>query len=155
MALTMMQAITLRDYTDTDQKAVMRVHDLARPVELVGSCHAAAFVPLADDADDLAEFLSVHKTVACINDNIVGFVGVEGDQLGWLYVDPQFARRGIGRRLLRHALEWIVGAARVHVLAGNAPALRLYHEEGFTLADTFDTTNHGYPCRVQALVRPA
>jgi GNAT superfamily N-acetyltransferase len=121
----------------------------------VGSCDAAAFVPLADDADDLAEFLSVHKTVACINDNIVGFVGVEGDQLGWLYVDPQFARRGIGRRLLKHALQWIVGAARVHVLAGNAPALQLYLEEGFTLADTFDSANHGYACRVMALVRLA
>jgi ribosomal protein S18 acetylase RimI-like enzyme len=155
MALIMQQAVTLRDYTDTDQKAVMRIHDLARPAELAGSCDAAAFVPLADDANDLAEFLSVHKTVACINASIVGFVGIEDDQLGWLYVSPGFARRGIGRCLLRHALQCIVGAARVHVLSGNTPALQLYRAEGFILKDTFDSDNHGYPCRVMAFVRPA
>jgi GNAT superfamily N-acetyltransferase len=152
-ALIMTQAVTLRDYTATDETAVIGVHDLARPVELMGSCDAAAFVPLADDADDLAEFLSVHKTVACVGDTIVGFVGVEDDQLGWLYVHPEFARRGIGRRLLRHALQQIKGDARVHVLDGNAPALQLYHTEGFTLTDTFDSKNHGYACRVMALTR--
>jgi ribosomal protein S18 acetylase RimI-like enzyme len=80
-------------------------------------------------------------------------VGVEDDQLGWLYVHPEFARRGIGRRLLRHALQQIKGDARVHVLDGNTPALQLYHTEGFTLTDTFDSKNHGYACRVMALTR--
>jgi GNAT superfamily N-acetyltransferase len=149
----MLQAVTLRNYTNDDQVAVMHVHDLARPIELQGSCDAAAFVPLADDRQDLQEFLAVEKTVACIDGRVVGFVGVEDDQLGWLYVDPQFARRGIGRQLLKAALQRIPGVARVHVLEGNAPALQLYVTEGFTQVDAFDSDNHGYPCRVLALTR--
>lgn len=50
-------------------------------------------------------------------------------------VHPEFRRRGLGRLLLRGALDaaWRIGARRatLEVRRSNVPAIRLYGEEGF------------------------
>src|SRR5215510_12728994 len=92
--------ITMREYRDADWAAVCVVHDRARPDELRGSCDPRAFVPLATDQDDTASFQRSRKFVACVGEQVVGFVGIDGTYLSWLYVDPAYYRQGIGRRLL-------------------------------------------------------
>lgn len=137
--------ITIREYADGDWDALCRVHDRARPDELAGSCDPRAFVPLAEDAtaDDLGRS---RKWVARAGERVVGFVGADGEYLSWLYVDPEYYGRGIGRRLLRRALAAIGPGARTIVLAGNARARALYESEGFAAARTFESDNAGYPC---------
>jgi len=150
----MAKAINLRAYRRDDQQAAIDIHDRARPIELRGSCDPRAFLPLANDPSDLQEFFSARKFVAEREQRLLGFIGVEDDQVGWLYVDPDCARQGIGRQLPRHALAVIDRAAQVYVLEGNQPAIALYLSEGFRLLDSFASDNRGYPCRVLMLVRP-
>ena len=87
----------------------------------------------------------------------MGFAGVDGAMLSWLYVDPAFSGRGIGRALLRHALAAIdeMGAGPAHTMtpAGNARAIALYESEGFRVTGTFEGKNAGYPLQVARLTR--
>lgn len=139
-------AVTIRAYTDADWPAVCTVHDRARPAELDGSCDPRAFVPLADDQEDRENFQRSQKFVATINGKIVGFSGVDGTYLSWLYVDPAFWGRGIGRHLLRHAVNIIGPQVWTVVLAENARAQCLYKNEGFQVVRTSQGSNAGYPC---------
>ena len=146
-----MMHLLIRAYQDSDWMVVSAIHDKARPIELKGSCDPRAFVPLAEDKDDLAEFRQSQKLVACLEDDIVGFVGIDGSDVGWLYVDPAVSGQGIGRRLLREALLNIASKATVYVLDGNIPALNLYRSEGFEKVSEFESQNNGYPCVVMVL----
>jgi ribosomal protein S18 acetylase RimI-like enzyme len=138
--------LRIRDYCNTDWPAVCAVHNRARPDELQGSCDPRAFVPLAEEQDDAESFQRSRKFVACIGEQIVGFVGIDGTYLSWLYVDPAYYGQGIGRRLLRLGIQHIGPHAWTVVLAGNSRARRLYESEGFQMVDTYTSTNAGYPC---------
>ena len=72
-----MNEFQVRDYKDSDSNRCRDIHDLARPIELQGSCDPRAFVPLANDAKDLAEFQRAKKYVAHDEETIVGFIGVD------------------------------------------------------------------------------
>ena len=122
------------------------MHDRARLDELRGSCDLRAFVPLAADQEDAASFQRSRKFVACVEGQIVGFVGVDGTYLSWLYVDPAWYGLGIGRRLLRLGVGLIGPQAWTVVLAGNSRARRLYESEGFQVVRTREGVNAGYPC---------
>lgn len=141
------QAI-IRPYKPDDWPAVCAVHDRARPDELHGSCDSRAFVPLAEDQEDGANFLRSQKFVACMGEGgqIVGFVGVDGTYLSWLYVDPAYYGRGIGRQMLRFAVELMGPEGWTVTLAGNTRARRLYESEGFQVIRTSQGSNAGYPC---------
>lgn len=147
-----MHGITLRPYRDSDWEAICVVHDRARPRELEGSCDARAFVPLAEDST-ATDIHRCRKQVACDGDRVVGFVGVDGTYLAWLYVDPDYTRRGIGRRMLRWAIEQVDGDASTVVLEGNASARHLYESEGFVVTRRFSGDNAGYPCTCLELTR--
>ena len=149
----------IRDYTDADEIEVVSIHDLARPIELQGSCDPRAFVPLKDDPEDLEEFLSCKKLVAHDDNRLLGFIGIGEGEVGWLYVRPDESRRGIGRRLLHRVLELIrqkndsSAETTVFVLEGNLPAIRLYESEGFLPVTSFKSKNNGYPCVVRKMAR--
>jgi GNAT superfamily N-acetyltransferase len=99
------------------------VHDRARPDELQGSCGPRAFVPLVEDAEYMDGFRGSRKVVSCEGERVVGFTGVDGDYICWLYADPEHYGHGIGRRLLRHAISLAGPQAFTVTLAGNARAL--------------------------------
>ena len=138
--------ITIREYSDEDWDAICRVHDRSRPDELRGSCDPRAFVPLAEDAEYREDFLRSRKLLACENDRVIGFVGVDGDYVSWLYVDPEHYGRGIGRQLLRRGMELAGRGVFTIALAGNARALFLYESEGFVVTGTFECEIAGDPC---------
>jgi len=146
--------ILIRDYTEADEAEVISIHDLARPIELKGSCDSRAFVPLRQDPGDLQEFRSCRKLVAQDGKQIVGFIGMGDNEIGWLYVRPDVSRQGVGRSLLNHALGMIrqeddtARATSVFVLEANEPAIALYRSAGFELVETFNSKNNGYPCVV-------
>ncbi|MDA0978388.1 MAG: GNAT family N-acetyltransferase [Proteobacteria bacterium] len=141
----------IRHYRDNDWLTVSMIHDLARPIELAGSCDSRAFVPLAEDQADLLQFQECRKLVACLDERVVGFIGTSENEIGWLYVDPAETRKGVGRLLLRKAVASIKGPASVHVLDGNSRALNLYQSEGFVIVNSFRSRNNGYPCTVLEL----
>lgn len=146
--------ITYRPYTPEDWDAICRVHDRSRPDELVGSCDARAFIPLSEDPEskDIPEY---RLSVACDGPDVVAFAGVRDHYIGWLYVDPAFYGRGIGRSLLRQAMDMAGPEAWTVVLKGNVSALALYQREGFHAVEEFDGDNAGYPCTALRLTLAA
>lgn len=138
--------IHIRPYQDDDWGAICAVHDRSRPDELRSSCNPRAFVPLAQDQEYLDDVRRSRKLVACDGERVVAFVGVDGSYLSWLYVDPDYYGRGIGRRLLQIGKRLIGPDAWTIALAGNTRAIQLYASEGFTIVQTFQGDNAGYPC---------
>lgn len=148
--------IAIRPYREGDWPSICAIHDAARPDELQGSRDPRAFVPLEEDpeAEELRGCTILVAVDEAVNgERIVGFTGVDGDYLGWLYVHPDYYRRGIGRTLLQAALEEVSGEAWTIVLAGNEPALALYAAEGFREVARFESENAGYPCTCVRMTR--
>ena len=137
--------ITVREYEERDWVAICRVHNLARPDELRGSCDPRAFVPIEEDPE-VKDLRQSRKFVACDGERVVGFVGVDEDYLAWLYVDPEYYGRGIGRRLLQLGVGEIGSGAWTIVLEGNKRTRGLYEREGFREVRRFESENAGYPC---------
>lgn len=144
--------IRIRPFEAADWDELCSIHDLARPDELRGSCDPAAFVPIEED-EEVEELRRCTKLVAVDGEDVVGFVGVDDDYIGWLYVAPSHYRRGIGRALLQAGVSLTQGPASTVVLAGNLRAIELYRSEGFRLVRRFESDNAGYPCTCLRMVR--
>lgn len=141
----MVKMITYRAYQEKDWKAICQIHDRARPDELIGSCDPRAFVPIEQDRE-VEQLKQSRKFVACEDERIIGFVGVDGKYLAWLYVDPDHYGKGVGRGLLRIGIDEIGNDAWTIVLDGNRRAIALYESEGFQEMERFKGENAGYPC---------
>jgi ribosomal protein S18 acetylase RimI-like enzyme len=63
-------------------------------------------------------------------DGILGFIGLQGNHVGGLFVAPEAHRRGVGRSLVRHASDRL-GPLSVEVYERNAAALAFYRGCGF------------------------
>ncbi len=124
--------IKIRPYDPADWARLCEIHDSARLDELDASVGRGAFLTLEQTAENEGLFDN-RLFVAEVNDLVLGFVAYSEEELAWLYVDPSFYRRGVGRALVRHALGASASALRIEVLEGNKPALELYLAEGFTV----------------------
>lgn len=85
--------------------------------------------------------------LACVRDGegkLVGFVGVHGEKIEALFVDPSLRGTGIGSRLLRHALDSL-GAAAVDVNEQNEQAVGFYLRMGFEVRGRSEMDSLGKP----------
>lgn len=147
---------SIRRYAGADWAAIARVHDVARVSELTLTVGTKAFRTLEDTADEEGLF-DGDLWVAEVDDATIGFVALADGEITWLYVDPTYARHGIGRALLRHAIGQGDGPFTASVLAGNEPAISLYLAEGFEIVETRDGHLQGMediPARGHLLRRP-
>lgn len=124
----------IRPYQPADWPRLCEIHDAARMDELRASAGTAAFLALAETAENEGLF-DAHLDVMEIDDRVVAFAAFSSDELTWLYVDPAHYRQGAGRALLRHALAHAGPRFRTEVLEGNEPALSLYLSEGFRVIE--------------------
>ena len=146
--------LSLRAYTHADWESVCRVHDAARILELTASgVDIRAFRPMVDEAE-ADEFFDSATVVAQVDDAIAGFVSWNGTYITWLYVEPAFQRRGIGRSLLQHALQQIGPEAWTNMIAGNEPTLALYRSLGMEVVWIRPTECEGYACGLARLALP-
>jgi ribosomal protein S18 acetylase RimI-like enzyme len=144
----------IRKYSPADWPHVCRVHDLARVVELRrGGVDARAFDAMADAAEG-DEFFVSETLVACLEDVVVGFISWNGAYMTWLYVDPAYHRRGVGRRLVRAALQRIGPEAWTNSLGGNDAAVNLYRKSGMEIVWTRASLCDGYLCTTLRLALP-
>jgi ribosomal protein S18 acetylase RimI-like enzyme len=144
--------ILLRSFQPADWKAICRIHDLARPDELKGSCDPRAFVPIEED-QEVEHLKNCMKLVAVVDGAVVGFIGIDGGYIGWLYIQPDFYGQGIGRKLLKSGLEHVTEKAWTIALDGNTRAIHLYQSEGFLEVNRYNSDNAGYPCTCVRLER--
>ncbi len=127
--------IKIRPYEKKDWQRLMEIHDSSRKAELFLAGLDDAFVPLEKAA--LNEGLFDYTVdVALVEEKVTGFSAYNEKELAWLYVDPEYMRMGIGKSLIKSALEKEKGINLVEVLAGNFPARSLYEKMGFKLAST-------------------
>ena len=112
-----MSAVSLRPYLPADAArcaAIFRasVEELAS--EDYGDEQCEAWAARADDAQAFAKGLAGALTlIALIDGEPVGFASLKGaDVIEMLYVDPAFARRGVGDRAARRAGQARRGARR-------------------------------------------
>ena len=109
-------------------------------------------MPIEQDKE-VEELKACRKFVACIDEQVIGFVGVDNKCIAWLYVDPNQYSKGIGRELLRIGLHKIGDGAWTIALEGNHKAIKLYESEGFQEVKRFAGENNGYPCTCLRLQR--
>lgn len=130
------EKITIRSYEEKDWNQLIEVHDAARKEELRWAKCEQAFVSLKEDS--IRERLFQHEIcVACMEEKIVGFSAYTEDELAWLYVDPAYAKRGVGSILTQYVIEHASKRPlNVQVLEGNLPARKLYEAFGFQLVRT-------------------
>ncbi|MEO0535798.1 MAG: N-acetyltransferase [Cyanobacteria bacterium P01_A01_bin.123] len=122
--------INIRPYESADWSRLCKIHDASRLDELGLTVGTDAFLTLEQTADN--EGLFDAKVFVAEVDNIVqGFVAYGDGELTWLYVDPKFYRKGVGRALVRHAVADSATTLEIETLEGNTPALGLYLSEGF------------------------
>ncbi|MEW6403170.1 MAG: GNAT family N-acetyltransferase [Chloroflexota bacterium] len=133
--------ISYKKDQEQDWKAICQIHDRARPDELIGSCDLRGFIPIEQDKE-VEDLKRSRKFVAAEGEKVIGFVGVDGDCLAWLYVDPDYYGQGIGRELLRTGIREIGEGAWTIVLDGNKKAIALYESEGFQEIGRFDGDNN-------------
>lgn len=75
---------------------------------------------------------------------LVGFVGVEGDNMEALFVHPGWFGRGVGRFLARYAVDEL-GATRVDVNEQNEQAVAFYRHLGFRQYGRSELDGQGRP----------
>ncbi|MGR3277327.1 N-acetyltransferase family protein [Acaryochloris marina NIES-2412] len=126
--------INIRPYESADWSRLREIHDAARLDELRLTVGTDAFLSLEQTADN--EGLFDNKLFVAEVDNVVqGFIAYGDEELAWLYVDPRFYRKGVGRALVQHAVANSTPTMEIELLEGNTPALELYLAEGFKVIE--------------------
>lgn len=81
----------------------------------------------------------------------VGFMGLDGDEIASLFVDPAVHRGGIGRALMAHAQAR--GATWLGVNEQNPGAIAFYERMGFAPTGRSDTDGAGRPFPIVTMRR--
>lgn len=121
-------------------------HDFLTDADIVG------LRPRVVDAlDDEALELWV---LADGTDAPIGFMGLAGDDITALFLDPDHRGRGGGRRLVAHAQALRRGALTVDVNEQNPGARGFYEALGFTVAGRSPLDGDGRPFPLLHMRRP-
>ncbi|WP_448556861.1 N-acetyltransferase family protein [Thalassotalea montiporae] len=120
----------IRDYLEKDWTRICEIHDSARLDELRGASLESAFLPLevAAENEDLFEY---EILIAEQNDQVVGFIAYDKEEIAWLYVHPTTYRSGIGKALVKAVIGSPARMFSIEVLKGNNAALAFYKSVGF------------------------
>ncbi|MBA4012712.1 MAG: acetyltransferase [Phenylobacterium sp.] len=81
----------------------------------------------------------------------VGFMGLDGDEIAALFVDPAVHRGGIGRALMAHAQAR--GATWLGVNEQNPGAIAFYQRLGFEVTDRSALDSEGRPFPILTMRR--
>ena len=121
----------IRKYRLSDWDSIEQIHDISRQVELKLAGLEDAFLPLkvAAEREGLFDYPGIF--VAEESGTVLGFAACTEEEVAWLYVDPNYMRQGIGRKLTEFALHEFPMIRHIEVLAGNEPAKALYESVGF------------------------
>ena len=133
-----MSAVALRPYVPADARRCAEIFRLSIE-ELAAEDYDAdqreAWASRADDEEAFGARLANALTLLAVIDGaIAGFASLKGgDEIDMLFVDPEFARQGVGRALV-DALTRLAGARGAKRLTAEASdvARPLFERQGFT-----------------------
>ncbi|WP_231426731.1 GNAT family N-acetyltransferase [Pedobacter sp. Leaf250] len=78
------------------------------------------------------------------NDVLLGFLGLSGDNIQMLFIEPSARRQGIGKELMKFAIEQ-KQATKVDVNEQNEQALGFYKHLGFVIMERYENDDVGKP----------
>ena len=125
-----MTNITIRKYQENDFGQICKIHDLGRKQELEIVNAEKYFTPLTQ-APYRKDFFTCTILVASKNNLVIGFVAFHPHELDFLYVDPAYQGKGIGKLLAKAALLTMTHPITLNVFTENNKAKILYHQLGF------------------------
>jgi putative acetyltransferase len=89
------------------------------------------------------------------SDVAIGFLGLDGDSIAALFIDPAHRRTGGGRRLVSHAQSLSPGALSVDVNEHNIQARGFYEALGFSVLGRSPVDEFGRPFPILHMRRGA
>ena len=132
-----MKDFGIRSARSDDAEAIAGVH--------LDSRHdAMPWLPVLHSREETNAYFAgdvlVHEEVlvAEVNELVVGFMALEGDQVDHLYIAPAYQDRGIGDALLAMAKDIRPGGLTLWTFQRNARARRFYEERGFVASEFTD-----------------
>lgn len=128
----------IRPYVEADWPQICDIWGRAKQDEFQGEIDTSQLVPLQDDEKMSALFDACRVLVAELDGKPVGFTGLLGVLIAWLFVDPDHYKQGIGSRLLAEAVKNAGPGAKLTVACSNTPAIALYRKFGFQMTELFD-----------------
>lgn len=135
----------LRQYIPSDIGGILHVFQSSVKELCSGDySHAqtTAWTACADKEKWNAEFLTRHTTVAVSDAKIIGFCDIEADgHLDRLYVSPEYARKGVGKALVKDA-ERVVKDRSVFVEA-SITAKPFFQKLGYVATEKQTVERHG------------
>jgi putative acetyltransferase len=78
------------------------------------------------------------------NGQVAGFIGLVGDKIEMLFIHPDYRSKGLGRLLIRHAVD-ILLAEEVDVNEQNTQAVGFYQHMGFEVCGRSELDAAGKP----------
>jgi [ribosomal protein S18]-alanine N-acetyltransferase len=86
---------------------------------------------------------------------VVGYGGYQDSLVSFLFVDPEYYKRGIATLLLKKVISQIGVKAWLNVAKNNIPARQLYQKFGFKIVEEFVGKYNGHDVTVLRLaLRP-
>ena len=141
----------LRAYRAEDWPAVCQIYDLSKPDELGGLVQSASIASLSVDEKMQSLFCESQVVVMEDRDRVVGFCGNRQSFITWLFVHPEFRRRGVASALIGDMVARLSDPITLNVMANNLAARALYEQMGFKVEREFQGTFQGTPCEVARL----
>jgi putative acetyltransferase len=138
MTLTSVSPVQAEDFPqvlEVWEASVRATHDF------ISEANIQFFKPLVRDV------LPQMPVLTCVRNHqgqVVGFLGLEAEKIEMLFIDPQWRGQGIGRSLLRQAIE-VHGARTLDVNEQNSQAVGFYLKMGFEVVGRSEMDGTGKP----------
>ncbi|MFK0086465.1 GNAT family N-acetyltransferase [Pseudomonas sp. NPDC090755] len=93
-----------------------------------------------------SQYLDAVMLICCkdARQRITGFAGVAAGRVEMLFIDPAMRGQGLGKRLLRYAIDEL-NAVALDVNEQNTQALAFYLHQGFEVVGRSETDGMGQP----------
>ncbi|MGE0590705.1 MAG: GNAT family N-acetyltransferase [Cyclobacteriaceae bacterium] len=141
---------TIEKYSDQYRKQVLKVWE--------ASVRATHDFLIPGDIDffkaivETIDFNQFDVRLALSDNMVLGFLGVAGNKLEMLFLDPESIGKGVGKALTRFAIDEL-NVTEVDVNEGNVNAVAFYKHFGFEQYDRtpLDSSGRPYPILMMRL----
>lgn len=133
--------VSIRSATETDAEAIASIHITARQ-------DAMQYLPKLHSDEETFGWVrgivlptqNVH--VGVVDDEVAGYIAVQGHTIEALYVRPRYQGRGVGSALLQLAKDRSDGSLDLWTFLRNVGARRFYESRGFVTVEFTDGTGN-------------
>ena len=138
--------MTITEITKRDEAAIQRVSFIWE--KSVRATHLFLteddMLDISKDVDDALASVPTLLTAENENSEPVAFMGIDGDRLEMLFLLPEERGRGLGEKLLRHAIDKY-SVSRLCVNEQNTSAFGFYEHMGFKVYKRTERDEQGHP----------